>query len=498
MSRVPPWLRAAAAGALVGLSLPPWGWWPLALVGIGWFHHVSSALATRRRAGVGFCFAAGWLLVGMAWMWFLSAPGYLAASLLFAGFHGLAAAAVPLGRWSVVTRPAAHTVAEAIRFSFPFGGVPLASLAISAAGGPLIWIARTGGAVLLTWAVLQLGCALGEAVAWLAARRRAGDGDWRIALGAATAVIAVWLVSLAAPDGRGPGQGALRLAVVQGGGPQGTRAIHTDAHLVLERHLAGTRTIVAGTVDAVLWPENVIDVATFAGSPELAEVVTEARRLNVPMIVSITEDTDDDRFLNAQVVVTPAGEVVSRYDKVRRVPFGEFMPLRSVLRAVGAPTDLVPRDARAGTGPAVLTLPDGTRLGVAISWEIFFGDRADDGVDHGGEVILNPTNGSSYTWTILQTQQVASSRLRAVEQGRWVVQAAPTGFSAFIDPAGDVFQRTSVSEARVITRTVERYAGRTWYSRLGDLPVAGAAAALTLLAAAWPRLRRLRAARPAP
>ncbi|MEI2707164.1 MAG: nitrilase-related carbon-nitrogen hydrolase [Ilumatobacteraceae bacterium] len=146
----------------------------------------------------------------------------------------------------------------------------------------------------------------------------------------------------------------------------------------------------------------------------------------------------------------------------------------------------------------MLTLPDGTRLGVAISWEIFFGDRADDGVDHGGEVILNPTNGSSYTWTILQTQQVASSRLRAVEQGRWVVQAAPTGFSAFIDPAGDVFQRTSVSEARVITRTVERYAGRTWYSRLGDLPVAGAAAALTLLAAAWPRLRRLRAARPAP
>ncbi len=314
----------------------------------------------------------------------------------------------------------------------------------------------------------------------------------------APAVLAVLLVSLAAPDGRGPRQGVLRLAVVQGGGPQGTRAIHTDPRLVLERHLAGTRTIVAGTVDAVLWPENVIDVATFAGSPELAEVVSEARRLNVPMIVSITEDTDDDHFLNSQVVVTPGGEVVSRYDKVRRVPFGEFMPLRSVLRALGAPTDLVPRDARAGTAPAVLTLPDGTRLGVAISWEIFFGDRADDGVDHGGEVILNPTNGSSYTWAILQTQQVASSRLRAVEQGRWVVQAAPTGFSAFVDPAGDVFQRTSVSEARVITRTVDLYAGRTWYSRLGDLPFAAAAATLTLLAAAWPRLRRLRAARPGP
>ena len=80
---------------------------------------------------------------------------------------------------------------------------------------------------------------------------------------------------------------------------------------------------------------------------------------------------------------------------------------------MGAPTDLVPRNAVAGTGPALLSLPDGTRVGVVISWEVFFAGRARDGVDHGGQVIINPTNGSSYTWTVLQTQQVASSRLRA-------------------------------------------------------------------------------------
>ena len=66
---------------------------------------------------------------------------------------------------------------------------------------------------------------------------------------------------------------------------------------------------------------------------------------------------------------------------------------------------------------------------MAISWEIFFGDRVREGVERGGEVVLNPTNGSSFTGTLVQTQQVASSRMRAIEWGRWVLQVAPTGFT---------------------------------------------------------------------
>jgi apolipoprotein N-acyltransferase len=102
---------------------------------------------------------------------------------------------------------------------------------------------------------------------------------------------------------------------------------------------------------------------------------------------------------------------------------------------------------------------------------VFFGGRANDGVEHGGEFILNPTNGSSYTWTVLQSQQVASSRLRAAEQNRWVVQVSPTGFSAFISPDGTVYDRTSVSEQEVIYRDIPRRGWiRTWYSHTGDIP----------------------------
>ena len=91
-------------------------------------------------------------------------------------------------------------------------------------------------------------------------------------------------------------------------------------------------------------------------------------------------------------------------------------------------------------------------------------------MEHRGTFILNPTNGSSYTGTILQSQQIASSRLRAIENGRWVVQVSPTGFSAFVSPDGDVLDRTSVSEQKVVIRTIGLKSGRTWYSRLGDTP----------------------------
>jgi apolipoprotein N-acyltransferase len=383
----------------------------------------------------------------------------------------------------VIARPAAHTLAEALRLVFPFGGVPLATLPIGQADGPFGGVTRVGGVILLTWVVFQIGFALAGPspfVPQLARKRGRGQqGQWQGLIGLLAAVAVVLIAVTLAPDGTEVADpGTLRVAAVQGGGPQGTRAINSDPRVVFDRHLEATRTIAPGSADLVVWPENVIDVASFEGSPELAEVAAEAARIGAPFAVGITEDAPGDHFLNAQVVVTPDGKIVSRYDKVHRVPFGEYMPLRGLLHAVGAPTDLVPRDAVAGTGPAYLDIPlssgpdsgDTVRAGAVISWEVFFGRRAAEGVNDGATFIMNPTNGSSYTGTILQSQQIASSRLRAMENGRWVVQVSPTGFSAFVSPDGDVFDRTAVSEQKVITRTITLTSGRTWYSHLGDRP----------------------------
>ncbi len=479
-------------GCLVALALPPWGFWPLAFLGIIVFETALGESPTRQqRFRCGWLFGAGWLYPGMVWMWFLTTPGYLVAAALFAALHGVAAMLSPTGHWRVIGRPAAHTLVEALRFCFPFGGVPLASLAISQSSGPLVGVVRIGGPLLLTWITFQIGFALAgpsPAIPQFAKRRRPNASGAAHGVIALLAVVAVVIVAAFAPTGHDTGR-SLRVAAVQGGGPQGTHAISTDAGVVLSRHLAATQTIHSqDKVDLVVWPENVIDVYSFAGSSELGEVAAEAKRLNAPLAVGITEETQDNHFLNAQVVVSPSGEIISRYEKVRRVPFGEYMPMRGLLEALGAPTDLVPRNAVAGTGPAFVTLPDGTRVAVVISWEVFFAGRARDGVRHGGEMIINPTNGSSYTWTVLQTQQVASSRLRAIETGRWLVQAAPTGFSAFVSPDGDVIDRTSVSERKVIIHDIAMRTGRTWYVSLGDLPWVGLIAlvfAIAVVQSGW-------------
>ena len=482
---------ALGAGALTAFSLPPWGFWPLAIVGVLLFDISLGVTPTRReRLRLGAFFGAGWMYLGMGWMVQLTLPGYIAACLIFASLHGVAAMAAPTGPWRVIARPAAHTLVEALRFSFPFGGVPLATLGISQVAGPLSGIARVGGVIVITWVVFQIGFALADrrTALWNLPAALAKQ-DWSVlpnALGRAGVVLVIAL-SLVAPSGRSTGE-TLDVAAVQGGGEQGTSALEVPSSLVTQRHLDATATIPTGTdLDLVLWPENTIDIndrrATeifedFSNSDIRGQVAAEADRLGSPIAVGITEDAPaadgQRRYTNAQIMVLPDGELGTRYDKVRRVPFGEYVPLRGALEKVTSAVDVV-GEAVAGTERAYLDLPataehGSVRMATVISWEVFFGGRAREGVTDGATVILNPTNGASYTGTIVQTQQVASSRLRAIETGRWVVQAAPTGFTAIINANGDVLQRTSVSEQRVIYATVDLRTGDTWYVSVGDGP----------------------------
>ena len=464
-------LVAIIAGLLVAFSLPPWGWWPLAYVGVALFA-TCRPNSNRARFMFGTMFALAWLAPGMAWMWFLTAPGYVIAALLFSALHGIAAmitgAVTDQHKHRAIVGPLAHTLAEALRFSFPFGGVPLATLAISQAASPIGPLVRVGGPLLLTYVVIQVG--------FLLANLRDTKMPQRTVHVLLIAFVVLAVLPIAgsiAPHGHDIGR-SLNIAAVQGGGPQGTLAINTNSRDVVTRHLDATRTISDVStasdkqLDLVIWPENVIDVSSFSSSIERAEVAAEAARLHAPFLVGITEDLDNRYFTNAQVVVNTDGSLGDRYDKVRRVPFGEFVPMRGLLEAVGAPVDRIPRDAMAGHDTAILRAAD-TTIAVVISWEVFFAGRANEGIERGATLLVNPTNGSSYTGTILQTQQIASSRLRALETGRWLVQVSPTGFSAFVSPSGQVFDRTGVSEQHVIIREVQLRSGRTIYSYIGDM-----------------------------
>ncbi|MCB1039322.1 MAG: apolipoprotein N-acyltransferase, partial [Acidimicrobiales bacterium] len=236
-------------------------------------------------------------------------------------------------------------------------------------------------------------------------------------------------------------------------------------------------------MDMVLWPENVVDT-DFAvqDSREGVELQELARELDAPLAVGTVEGVDEVNFRNSQQVLDADGNWTDRYVKVQRVPFGEWVPFRSLIEKV-APDTLAARDATISHESGLLTIGD-VPVATVISWEVFFGHRARSGVQAGGELLYNPTNGSTYTGTFVQTQQVASSRLRAIESGRWLVQVAPTGFSEFVGPDGAVYQRTGTRERAVeVRRDVPLRSGLTWYTRAGDLPPR--AAAVLLLVAAW-------------
>jgi apolipoprotein N-acyltransferase len=293
-------------------------------------------------------------------------------------------------------------------------------------------------------------------------------------------VVAVAVASVWAPAGTVVR--SIEVAAVQGGGPQGTRNMGTDYSVVFGRHYDASQQI-EDPVDLIVWPENVINVDAFRGSFEYDVISELAMERDATVVVGVVENVPDDpkAFFNTAVVFGPDGTELDRYDKVRRVPFGEYVPLRNLLEPI-AGDQLPPKDAVVGTEPNAADSPDG-RVGMVISWEVFFPRRARSAVDDGAQIVLNPTNGSSYWLTQVQTQQIAQSTLRAVETGRWLVQAAPTGFSAIIDPAGNVHDRTGVSEAAVVQGKAELRDGSTIAMFVGDN--LALAAALGALVAAW-------------
>lgn len=477
------------SGLLMAASLPPWGWWPLAPVGASM---LAGMLRDRPWAGrllTGATAGLGLYGPGLWWMTEFSAPGYVLTALLEAGIVGLAMVAVVPGRGRLVAFPAALVLADAVHGRWPFGGLPLAGLALGQAGGALAQAARLGGHLLLVALVGAAGAALAGAVEWALARPPGRPGPGRRAplgaLAGLAGVVAVALGGALTPVGRAVG--TLRVAAVQGGGQRGLRAVFADPRVPFQAHLAATAGV-RPPVDLVVWPENVVSVGgSLAGSSEEAAVAGVARSLGATVVAGVVEGAPDDRFRNAAVAWAPDGSVVGRYDKVHRVPFGEYIPFRSLVSRL-ADVSAVPRDAVAGEGPGLLRTPAGP-LGVVISYEVFFADRARAAVGAGGEVLLVPTNASSYTTSQVPSQELAAARLRALETGRAVVQAAPTGYSAVVDARGRVRAHGPLGPAAVLEQTVVRRRGRTPAVRLGDGPLVAVAAAAIVAGWVWGRAR---------
>ena len=364
------------------------------------------------------------------------------------------------------------TLVELARWRFPFGGVPLASIPIGQASGPIAPLSKVAGPLLIVAVVTSAGCLMSTII-------KTPKKAVKVLTKALIITVGLGTLTAFAPNGHEVEN--INIAVVQGGGPQRTRATPTGAAIVFANQVSATNNVET-PVDLVVWPENVVNP-----DPDLPEAEKNPSRLysddarstlknlskSLDTVISAgwfhkdPEDTTSN--LNYVEVLEPEGQVSGRFEKVRTVPFGEFVPLRGLVERF-AKDSLPARDVRPGTEPAVINSSLG-KLGVVISWEVFFEERAREAAKHEAGIIINPTNGASYWLTQVQSQQVASSQLRAIETGRWLLQSAPTGFSAIIDPSGKVIHRTGISEQAVLQADVGIRTGNTWYTEIGIWPM---------------------------
>ena len=150
-------VTAVLAGLLLAASVPPWGWWPTAFVGIALLDRLLEGQPARRRFWRTTGVAAAWLFPGTVWMWDLTPPGWLIANALHSAYFGLGASLLPAGRGRRIGLVGVVILGEFARWSWPFGGVPLATLPMGQAAGPLAPVVRVGGPLLLAALVVVVG-----------------------------------------------------------------------------------------------------------------------------------------------------------------------------------------------------------------------------------------------------------------------------------------------------------------------------------------------------
>jgi len=444
-------------GAVISLSLPPYGMWVLAPIGLGIFLRTSRSLSRRRRLFDAWSLWMGYYAVALTWMIDLTVPGWVIATPVQALIMALPMAFIPAnGIGRSISVPSALVVGEALRWVVPFGGVPMSNLALGPVDTYLVDVVRVGGALLLIASIGIIAVGVEGAL----------SAQLRTTLGPLAAIVLLIAVARMSPTGRT--DSVINASVVQAGGALGTRAATSNQLAVFDRHLEAIARQPIDT-DLMVWSESSVTAdVPLETSDELATITQLATDLDAVIVANFSE-TDGDRFRNASVSVNPNSGIAGRYDKVHLVPFGEYIPLRGFVENF-ADLSLIPREALAGDGPGLLESRLGP-LGNAISFEVYFPERVRSGIKAGARILTNPTLASSYTTSLVPEQSLASARLRAIETDRWVLQASTTGYSAIVSANGDVVLRSDLREQTVLTTSVELRSGNTWATEFGKLPI---------------------------
>ncbi|WP_244524075.1 apolipoprotein N-acyltransferase [Blastococcus sp. DSM 46786] len=505
-----PWrtLLAAAGGLAMFLAFPGYDLVALAVLG-------PAALAVavhgcRVRAGLWLGLVTGLTFFVPLLSWtgiYVGAFPWLALAvsqaLYLAALGGLTALTSRLPAWPLWAA-ALWVAVEAVRGRFPFGGFPWGRLGFSQTEGPLLAFAAYGGVPLVGFAVALTGTLLAAALlAAVSARTRARRlRRTSAALAGALAVPLVGALAWLPLPGESltAGGPTTTVAVIQGDVPRAGLDFNAQRRAVLDNHVQQTLEladeVAAGRQprpDVVLWPENSSDIDPYRNADAAAQIQRAAEAVGAPVLVGAVVGGPGEFISNTAIVWSPEEGPGQTYVKRHPVPFAEYVPARDFFRLFSEKVDLVRRDFAAGDEVGVLDVA-GIRLGDLICFEVVYDGLVRDVVDGGAGMLVVQTNNATFGHTHESAQQLAMSRVRAVEFGRTVAVAATSGISAVVAPDGTVVRSSELFEPAVFVEEIAQRDDRTIAQRLGVVPEA-LLTALGLGAVLQAVLRRRRATR---
>ncbi len=515
---------ALAGGLLLAAAFAPIGAWPLAVVSPALLVIALSGRSLRAACTVGLVFGLAFFFPLLAWVinlaWFAWVALAIASALIFAVFAVAQRLLLNL-RWWPVAVAGWWVAAEAFRDRWPWGGFPWGRLAMSQAGLPTQGWAAIGGPPVLSFVVALTGTTL----AWVAltilanagliggsgftARRGlpgGGAGRWRrTAIAAVAFGITAGVSCLPAALNLDPvpaSDKTANIAAVQGNVPR-ARSLQAqiDDLQVTLNHATGTeklaQKVAAGSLprpDLVIWPENATSIDPTQDPQIYQEIASAATAVDRPILVGAVLQ---DPTRNAAVLWLPGKGPTAIYLKRRLVPFGEFLPFRSLISKITSLTSLLPQDMVPGHKTVLFNVGQ-IKLGSVICYEVAFDDLVRSEVAAGANVLTVQSNDATFERegpiTAESSQQLSMAQIRAVEFDRTVVYDSTTGYSAIITPNGRVTQRTGLWTQAEIEARVPLLTYQTLAERAGAWPewaiVAGTSLALGLAIAQAAASRR--------
>jgi len=472
---------AIASGVLFALSFPN--------AAIGWLAFIALLpllVAVTRARGAWEAFFLGWLSQTVAWLmmvpWVIRVMSHygglpmivgillFVAMCLILGLYGGAFAAIvkrlKLGArfapWLLV--PLAWAAIEYAR-TYLLSGFPWNLLAAAIVDyTPLIQIDRFAGPYFVG-AMILIPATI---AAWWITQRPPSIA--RVLAGGAIGILAlVWwgtgLVAskLIARDADAP---FVNAAMVQPNISQEMRWDEAQVLAIYQRMIAMTEEAANHGATLVIWPESTVPLSFTETHFYRDSIEQLSRDRNIDIILGsvATDPARTNKIWNSAFLVS-GGRTIGHYDKIRLVPFGEYVPLRRVLffaeklvRAVG--------EFEFGTND--FPLAGKLKYGPAICYEIVYPQITRKQLLHGADVLVTITNDAWYDGTAAPAQHLWQARLRAIEGDRYLLRAGTTGISAFIDPTGRIRESIPMGKPGIIYARFQSRKTTTPYVRLGD------------------------------